>query len=449
MPKGCLILVACGCGAVLWACGPAHAVAAVEAAPALGLAAVRGALVRDAPEPRNAAPAPDAAGSRSAAPPRDADAPAAKDRPTMLDREQLVRWGTEALARIEQDLAQPSSALYAEYGTPDGKRGGDFGKFSFVWPAGFQLRALAAAARVRPREFRQRLVRFAEALDAYWTVRDGIGGYQVLPGKSERFYDDNAWMALGLIETFEVTGQKRFLDRAGETLEFVASGEAKTPGGGIRQHEDKPGNTSVCTTAPATVAALRLYQIRKDRRWLDRAARWYGWLTSKEVGVQDPQDGLFDDQAGYADGRWTVVRGKRAYNTALPMRAAVLLWRVKGEAAYLAEAQRMAAAALACWVPPSGAMHETGQWGGSDLVDALLDLYEADRDPRWPAAVAGILRWLHDNGRDPQGRYGEQWDEDHRTRPIEKFYLLYMAPVARATWRAAAARPEGAPGGKP
>jgi hypothetical protein len=63
--------------------------------------------------------------------------------------------------------------------------------------------------------------------------------------------------------------------------------------------------------------------------------------------------------------------------------------------------------------------------------------------------VAGILVWLHDNGRDPEGRYGEEWDEDHRTRPIEKFHLLYMAPVARAYWRAAAPRPEGAPGTKP
>jgi hypothetical protein len=89
-------------------------------------------------------------------------------------------------------------------------------------------------------------------------------------------------------------------------------------------------------------------------------------------------------------------------------------------------------------------MKETAQWGGSDLCDALLALYQVDRDPRWYAAVRGMLVFLHDKGRDSGGRYGEDWQVDRSDKPLAKFHLLYMAPAARAFWRAAAVKPPGA-----
>ena len=410
--------------------GPGRWIALIGWAAGAGLLAQAAAGGAPAPAP---APAAATAAESPAAP-----APAAADGAVVaFARTPFARWGAETLAQIEKDLRLPGRNLYAEYTTPDGKRGGDYGDASFVWPAGFQLRALAAAAAVDPAAYRGALIRFADALDAYWKVRDGAGGYMVLPGDSERFYDDNAWIVLGLVETFHVTREPRFLKRAAETLAFVAGSERKTPGGGLRQQEDKPGRTSVCTTAPAAVGALRLYRATRDPRFLAMARRWYDWLTSKEVGVQGADDGLFDDQAGYADGTWTIVRGKRAYNSALPMQAAVLLYQVEGDARHLAEARRMAASALGRWFEPSGALRETGQWGGSDLADALLDLYLVDRDPRWLEAVRRMLDYLHTRGRDPAGRYGEDWHVDRTGKPLAKIHLLYMAPAARAYWRAA------------
>jgi uncharacterized protein YyaL (SSP411 family) len=370
---------------------------------------------------------------------------AAWARPTVaapeVEKGVFARWGAEALTEIEKDLRLPESDLYAEYGTPDGKRGSDYGGPAFVWPAGFQLRTLAAAAKVAPAEYRAALDRFADALDRYWTVRDGVGGYMVLPMKSERLYDDNAWIALGMLDAYEATGDRKYVDQAARTLAFIAGSEKKTPGGGLRQHEDKEGPTSVCTTAPAAVGALRLYQAAGNPQQLEMAERWYAWLTSKEVGIQDPADGLFDDTASFAGEQWKINHGKRAYNSALPLQAAVLLYQIKKDARYLREAQRIGRAALARWAEPSGAFKETAQWGGSDLADALLALYQVDRDPRWYAAVRASLQFLHEQGRDPNGRYGEDWQAVRHDKPLEKFHLLYMAPAARAFWHAAAAKP--------
>lgn len=368
--------------------------------------------------------------------------PAAKDElPGSAAPEELpfTRWGVEILDRIDRDLSVGN--LYAEWGTPDGKRHAEHGRVSYVWPASFQLRALASAAKLEPRRYTTKLLRFANSLDMYWSVRRGKGGYAVLPASQERFYDDNAWMLLGLLDTYEVTRQKKFYARARQVLAFLQDGEQRTKGGGICQKEDgEPGGIFTCTTAPAAVGALRLYAIRKDPSLLAFAERMHAALTSEEIGLRDG-NGLYHQWARpEGDGRWHVELGTRAYQSALPLQLELLLYRVKGDESHLQEAQRIAGAAVARWVREDGRLAETGQWGGSDLCDAFLDLYGVDEDPRWLETVRRILWRLHEN-RDPAGRYAEEWSESRTDRPVEKFYLLHEAPVARAYWGAAAYEP--------
>ncbi|MCZ6795368.1 MAG: AGE family epimerase/isomerase [Planctomycetota bacterium] len=346
------------------------------------------------------------------------------------------KWGAGVLATVDRDLK--TGTLYAEWRTRDGKKGNEHGPYSYVWPASFQLRALAAAARVSPRSYRKRLILFADSLERYWTVKRGVGGYAVLPGASERYYDDNAWMLLGLLDTVDATRQKKYLQRAIRTLEFLVSGEKRTEGGGIRQHEDKEGGPFTCSTAPAAVGAMRIYRITKKRKYLELAERWYAWLTSPEVGVRDPGDGLYHQWAKKVDGRWEVERGKRAYQSALPLELNLLLHAATKDEKYLQEARFIADSAVKRWVRESGAIDETGQWGGSDLCAALLELHEVDGDRRWLRVVHRALEFLHEKGRDPEGRYGEEWREVRTEKPVGKVHLLYMAPVAQAYWRAAA-----------
>jgi uncharacterized protein YyaL (SSP411 family) len=331
--------------------------------------------------------------------------------------------------------------LYAEWGTPDGKRHAEHGRVSYVWPASFELRALASAAKLERRTYLKKLLGFANALDTYWTVHRGVGGYAVIPGSQERFYDDNAWMLLGLIDAYEVTRQKKFYERARQVLAFLEDGEKQTEGGGICQKEGGvPGGIFTCTAAPAAVGALRLYGIRKDPKLLAFAERMHAALTSKEIGLRDGS-GLYHQWARpEGKGRWHVEHGTRAYQSALPLQLELLLYRVKKDKAHLEEAQGIARAAVGRWIREDGRLGETGQWGGSDLCDAFLDLHEIDGDPQWLEAVRRILQRLHE-GRDPGGRYAEEWSESRAGRPLEKFYLLHHAPAARAYWRAAAYEP--------
>lgn len=346
-------------------------------------------------------------------------------------------WGSETLEHIEKHFRVRGTGLYREAVDATGAPAGRYGPYSFIWPAGFQLRALTAAARAEPRRYKGRLAEFTGELDAYLARTPGRTAYMVLTTDSELFYDDNAWMLIGLAETHELTRQPGHLQRAKAVLEFLASGQGEF--GEIPQKETERGTGYgfTCTVAPAAVGALMLYERTGDRRYLDLAKRWYAWLTDRKVGVQDPASGLYHQGAAWDGKAWQVKRGYRAYQTALPMQAAVRLHRLTKEPAYLDEAQRLAASCISKWIDAkTGALCETAQWGGSDLCDALLDLVEVDGDPRWPQAVRSALMFLHDNARSAQGFYPEEWNRDS-SAALEKRHLMHQSAAARAFWRAA------------
>ncbi len=220
------------------------------------------------------------------------------------------QWGDEALATVKKDLWLPRRNLYAEKA--------DFGRRArpqpaYMWGVGVQLTALAAAAKVDREKYMAAMREYAEAIDVYWLEHDGISGYDVLPGPkdSDRYYDDNAWLVLGLIEVHEITGEKKYLDRAEETFRFVMSGEDDKLGGGLYWREKEKKSKNTCSNAPAIVSALRLYQMVGRDDYLETAERLYDW-TNKSL--QD-EDGLFLDNVrmdGSADRRAYVrenVRG--------------------------------------------------------------------------------------------------------------------------------------------
>ncbi|MET0405544.1 MAG: peptidase inhibitor family I36 protein, partial [Cystobacter sp.] len=75
------------------------------------------------------------------------------------------------------------------------------------------------------------------------------------------------------------------------------------------------------------------------------------------------------------------------------------------------------------------ALREHGQWGGHDMTNAYVELYETEGDIYWLNVVAGYLQFLRDNGKDANGRYPEVWSDVGKPgNPA----LLYQASAARA-----------------
>jgi Glycosyl hydrolase family 76 len=354
---------------------------------------------------------------------------------------QFATWGAETLDAIRRDFWIDERGMYAEKASAEGghgpstnppltppDQGGEKREPAFMWSAGVQLSALAAAARVDSAKYTAPLAAYADVLETYWIEHDGIGGYSVLPNQrvADRYYDDNAWIVLGQVETAAATGDAKYLERAAATHRFVMSGEDDRLGGGVYWRENRRGSKNTCSNAPAIVGALLLHRATKEPKYLESAERLYKWTQEH---LQDPEDGLYWDNISVRRGR--LDRRKYSYNSALMIRANCLLFELKGDKKYLSEAQRLARAAETHWiVPETGAVKDSGKFGHM-LLEALLAVGWTDRDPHWLDIVRKSAAYVHESVRDPNGRYARRWDRK-QTEALATFQLIDQASAARA-----------------
>lgn len=296
----------------------------------------------------------------------------------------------------------------------------------YAWGAGVWLTALVSAAKHDPKTWRPKLDDFADGLEKYWDANAPVPGYNANPdGSNDKYYDDNAWLVLGGLEAYEVTREKRFLTRAQAAQNFVLSGWDARRGGGICWRADRKSKNT-CSNAPAAVAALRLYQITGDKTQLTWARTILTWL---KANLQDPSDSLYWDNLDATDGK--IGRAKFTYNTALVIRANALLFQLTGDKAALAEARRVADAALKHWADPITSRFGDDALFNHLLAESFLTLSRADHDPRWRAAVVRHADWTFRTLRDPSD--GGYWTKPNPVFDAPKT-LINNAAVARLLW---------------
>ena len=332
-------------------------------------------------------------------------------------------WGLSGIGQIEKEYRLPTRALYADAFRPGKERPN---QPAFMWGCGVQLTALTAAARLDKPTYLPLVRSYIAGLDVYWSKADPVPGYDVLPGPKspDRYYDDNEWLALALVEAYELTAAAADLDRADKTFKFVMSGEDDQLGGGLFWHEQEKKSKNTCSNGPAIVAALRLYAVTHKADYLAAAKRLYGWTNDH---LQDT-DGLYWDNVKL-DGR--VEKTKFTYNTALMLRADALFYGLTHEKKYLDEAERVAKAAEAHWFrKETGAIADNGMFA-HHLCEAFFALEQEDHDPHWREIVTRALVFVQEKGRNSDGHYNDHWDSAEPEKR-EKIGLLGQASVARA-----------------
>ena len=288
--------------------------------------------------------------------------------------------GRDALDLTRRRMFLPDRRLYVQDIRP---ADADFKPVAAdCWSVGVQLTALTAAAKVDPATYAPSVRQYVDAIDHdYWSDFHGIGGYDdgPHPKPPDRYYDDNAWIALGLVEAYEVTHDRRDLDRAAATLKYVLSGEDPTLGGGLFWRENPKASKNTCSNAPGIAAAVRVYTYTHDKARLDAAVRLYRWTVAH---LRDEHDGLYFDTVQVSgklhDFKWT-------YNVALMIRSGCLLYDATGDAAYLRDARRSDAAAVAKSVDPATGVIADPSHFAHPLAESLLDLSARDHDLRWAA----------------------------------------------------------------
>jgi uncharacterized protein YyaL (SSP411 family) len=340
-----------------------------------------------------------------------------------------AQWGAQMLAQIHEHFYLPAQGLYAEQinNADNSPHPG------WIWDASVQLGALCSAARVDPKAYLPQVKSYAVALRAYRTTYHDRPGIDVNPPPKtpDRYYDDNAWICLALLEADQLTHDAGDLALATDAYNFLMSGEDPANlDGGIYWHEDRPTSKNACSSGPAMLAALSFYRLTHDQKYLATAKRLYGWTRAH---LQDPTDGLVWDSMNVASGR--VNKAKYTYNSATLLRAACLLHQITKDKAYLDEAHRIAASAEKRFIRARDGVFTGSGKLAVKLVEAYLEMYETDHDEHWRQLVGRCLAALHDH-RNEAGWYAQDWQAD--PLPADKpVRLIDQSAPARAYWLAA------------
>ena len=342
------------------------------------------------------------------------------------------QWGNEILSQIDDDFGR-YDGLYQNSTTqtfPD-----------YAWGQGVMFHALNAASKIDPSYLPKARQNADKLRSNYWCSLNGTSGFNAGSGGcGDRYYDDNAWIALALIELYQLSDCPKYLDWAQDTVVFCMTGEnapTNSPGGGIRWHESNATGASVCSTAPTILSNLLLYQITGIESYKTDGLRLYNWIMDTDNGLRY-SSGIFHEYN----------QGALGYQTAVMTQAATQLYLITGDTAYLTEAQNMADAMVSQFINSSShSLGQTGKWGGHDMTNAYVELYEVDGNPYWLDVATGYLDHLYNNWQ-AGGRYAFHWNGAmyyENGQPIGVFSdrLIDNASVARAYWKMASA-----PGGQ-
>lgn len=248
-------------------------------------------------------------------------------------------------------------------------------RYAYVWPYSQALAATIdvltttrATAGVDPgidQTYQRDLDDRLKGLACYWDARPAFGlpGYDSasLPpygDGGDKFYDDNAWIALELLRVYTLTASPEALQRAEEVFRFLATGWAGdlgdgSPPGGVYWKLQTPTESShgrhTCSTAPAAEVALRLYEITHNATYLEWGRRMHTWV---DATLRD-DDGLYRDNITPGP---RIDPTKWTYNQGTMIGASALLAAHMGEPDYLTQAESIADAALRYYGYQDGAL---------------------------------------------------------------------------------------------
>lgn len=326
-----------------------------------------------------------------------------------------VSWGLDTMQMIRREFRIDGPPGYAD-AIEVGKAKGPV----FNWGYGVLLSAMNAAAKADP-AWKPELRRLVADAKRYWNPAAPVPGFDVLPvpKPADRYYDDNAWMVLALVESSEVLGEEEPLKMAEQALTFVLSGEDDKLSGGIYWRESDKKSKNTCSNAPSAAACLAVYAKTKKPAYLEAAKRLYAW-TKKTL--QDPEDKLFWDNVSLSG---KVEKTKWSYNTALMIRSAAMLAKATGDTRYAKEAAEMASASEKRWFV-DGRIADAGRF-----AHLLLEswTYVPSKQRREKAKTA--LEWLWTHGRNERGLFGGRFDQPPG-EDAKKFELIDQASAARA-----------------
>ena len=316
-------------------------------------------------------------------------------------------------------------------------------EFSYLWPYSGTFSAVNALLEATGDKEYQKLLEtkvlpgLEEYLDSQRTPT-AYSSYIRSASLSDRFYDDNVWLGIDFTDTYRMTGNKTYLEKAQMIWKFIRSGVDQKLGGGIYWCEQKKESKNTCSNAPGAVYALKLFEATKDSTYLMQGKELYNW-TKKNL--EDPADCLYFDNMSL-DGK--IGRAKFAYNSGQMMQAAALLYQLTNQKQYLSDAQNLAKAChnyfFIGFTSPAGdtfkLLKKGNIWFTAVMLRGFVELYQLDGNATYLKDFQNSLDYAWAHARDEQGLFHTDWSG---IKKDDKKWLLTQAAFIEMYGRLASA----------
>lgn len=293
---------------------------------------------------------------------------------------------------------------------------------AFLWPYSTFLSGCVSLYKTTGNQKYKELIekKVKPGLDKYWDSTRKPGCYQSYPsfaGKSDRYYDDNDWIALDFCDYYELTKNITYLNAAKVLHKYIYSGWSEDLGGGIYWCEQKKTSKNTCSNAPATVLCMKLYKLTGEKCYLQQAINTYNW-TKKHL--MDPEDGVYWDNINL---KKEIGRAKFTYNSGQMIQAGVLLYEATGDTTYLHDAQFTAEGSYKHFCRPrknikndSQSFYPATPWFNVILFRGLKALYEVDHIPRYVRAMIKNADFVWKYSRNEDGLFSADWTGSKQKR---------------------------------
>ena len=277
--------------------------------------------------------------------------------------------------------------------------------YSYVWPysqAAIAAEDLAGVPGAGPKASEEADRRIA-AYEPYWNAGTTPTGYDSyvrppLGQGGDKFYDDNEWIGLNLIQRYKRTGDRAALARAKDIFTLVVHGWDTDPshpcaGGVYWTQAPWSQDRNTVSNGPGAELGAHLYLLTRDRSYLTWAQTMYKWAQDCMLAP----NGLYWDHIDLAG---NVEKTQWSYNQGVMLGAGVLLFKATGNRQYLADAKSVATASLAFYSTQE-MLAKQGAAFNSIWFKNLLILDSVAPDPRYRQAMQAYADYNWNTTRDP------------------------------------------------
>ena len=306
-------------------------------------------------------------------------------------------------------------------------------QYSYLWPYSGTFSAVNALFETTKDKKYQEILdsKVLPGLEEYFDQKRnplGYASYINTAPQSDRFYDDNVWLGIDFTDTYMLTKEDKYLQKAKMIWEFVASGIDDNLGGGIYWCEQKRESKNTCSNAPGAVFALKLFEATKDSTYFQQGKSLYEW-TKKHL--QDPSDYLYFDNIRL-DGK--IGEAKFPYNSGQMLQSASLLYKLTKDKAYLTDAQNIAKSAynyfFTDFTTSDGQqfklLKKNDVWFIAVMLRGFVELYHLDNDKTYIDAFQKNMDYAWNNMREGNGLFNTDWSGKQKD---EKKWLLTQAAM--------------------